>query len=183
MAVQRKPRDGETAEEIHDAEEEGDDEDAVFQLQIDIVEEEIEPHLAQVDPPAPGQDVAIERPPLNNRNRRNRGRNEHGEFWRGDVSLDRVASTVVGALAFPTISHIMGTILKHSLPSSWVTPPFSYGRTMLNRGLLKEQWGRSLVGGCLFVVLKDMFTVFGVKEVLSKSVFVIQKFEYITSTY
>jgi hypothetical protein len=63
----------------------------------------------------------------------------------------------------------MGDILALTLPSRLVDPNFGsrtvvsivgiFGRKVNyitgHKGLLKEKWGRSLVGGCLFVVLKD----------------------------
>lgn len=66
-------------------------------------------------------------------------------------STTAVAETVMGALAFPTLAEISGEVLRLTLPTSWTT---SAGR-LAPRGLLQEKWGRSLVGGCLFVVLKD----------------------------
>ena len=41
--------------------------------------------------------------------------------------------------------------------SRWTTPPApnKLGGRIVARGLLQEKWGRSLVGGCLFVVVKD----------------------------
>jgi hypothetical protein len=57
----------------------------------------------------------------------------------------------MGALFFPAISSAMGSLLKYTLPRSWVLSEKLTG----SKGLLKEQWGRSLIGGCLFVVLKD----------------------------
>lgn len=92
-------------------------------------------------------------------------------------STTTVAETVLGALAFPTLAELSGEVLRLALPSSWTMTEaaasgasvsaggflgalglrtFS-GPTALRsgRGLLQEKWGRSLVGGCLFVVLKD----------------------------
>jgi hypothetical protein len=93
-------------------------------------------------------------------------------------STTTVAETVLGALAFPTLAELSGEVLRLALPMSWTMPDAasagasvaaggflgalglrgtSYGSTALRsgRGLLQEKWGRSLVGGCLFVVLKD----------------------------
>jgi hypothetical protein len=92
-------------------------------------------------------------------------------------STTSVAETVLGALAFPTIAELSGDILRLVLPSSWTMSEAAVsgagvaagglfgslglrsvsGQTALrsSRGLLQEKWGRSLVGGCLFVVLKD----------------------------
>lgn len=38
-------------------------------------------------------------------------------------STTSLADTILGALIFPTIAAAMGELLKHTLPSSWVTPP------------------------------------------------------------
>ncbi|KAK5169670.1 uncharacterized protein LTR77_005648 [Saxophila tyrrhenica] len=69
-----------------------------------------------------------------------------------------IAETVLGALMFPAIAGVSGELLKFWLPSSWTTPKvvrsWSGGRSVA-KGLLQEKWGRSLVGGCLFVVFKD----------------------------
>ncbi|KAL9119998.1 MAG: hypothetical protein Q9187_003447 [Circinaria calcarea] len=72
------------------------------------------------------------------------------------VSTSRVADTVIGALLFPTISAAMGAIIKLSLPRTWTTPPGDRYRP----NLLQTRWGRSIVGGCLFVVLKDTLSVY-----------------------
>lgn len=84
------------------------------------------------------------------------GANERGER-RLSFSPTAIAETVLGALLFPTIAGVSGELLKLVLPRAWTTAPprslFS-GRTIA-KGLLQEKWGRSLVGGCLFVVLKD----------------------------
>lgn len=68
-----------------------------------------------------------------------------------------IAETVLGALVFPTIASLSGELLKLALPKSWTTPPppSKLGFRIAAKGLLQEKWGRSLVGGCLFVVLKD----------------------------
>ena len=68
------------------------------------------------------------------------------------VSTSRVADTIIGALAFPAIAATMGVLIKVGLPKKWTTP----AGERLRPGLLQTQWGRSIVGGCLFVVMKDM---------------------------
>ncbi|KAI8963293.1 hypothetical protein F5Y11DRAFT_319873 [Daldinia sp. FL1419] len=60
---------------------------------------------------------------------------------------------LAGALLFPGVCYGMGEILRFVLPSRFVTRPASGFYT----GLLQQRWGRSLVGGCLFVALKDVF--------------------------
>ena len=72
-------------------------------------------------------------------------------------SITAIAETVLGALAFPTIAGLSGELLKLWLPLAWTTVPKAtfWGGRVPAKGLLQEKWGRSLVGGCLFVVLKD----------------------------
>ena len=57
---------------------------------------------------------------------------------------------------FPVVSYGMGELLRITVPKAWVASPGSRPPT----GLLQQRWGRSLVGGCLFVVLKDKFPLY-----------------------
>ncbi|KAJ5239764.1 hypothetical protein N7468_004383 [Penicillium chermesinum] len=69
-----------------------------------------------------------------------------------------IAETVLGALVFPAISAAVGGLLKKVLPTSWTTPT-----TVLERsrpGLLQTRWGRSVIGGCAFVILKDALVLY-----------------------
>ena len=97
-------------------------------------------------------------------------------------STTTVAETILGALAFPTIAELSGEVLRLALPSSWTMSEAavsgagvaaggllgSLGLRTFSRqsgirssgGLLQEKWGRSLVGGCLFVVLKDVVMLY-----------------------
>jgi len=104
-------------------------------------------------------------------------------------SVRRVSQLFFGALLFPSISAGCGELLRLLLPLAWTVPtkrlvqgPMA-GSTaggMLDRilwgsngaksgsgearlvptGLLQTRWGRSVVGGCLFVVVKDMVRVY-----------------------
>jgi len=78
--------------------------------------------------------------------------------WQRDIDLFHVATTVMGALAFPAISSVVGDLLNFALPAKLV------GRGVYMKigpkGLLKERWGRTIIGGCLFVVLKDVVTLY-----------------------
>ncbi|KAF2748050.1 hypothetical protein M011DRAFT_467093 [Sporormia fimetaria CBS 119925] len=67
------------------------------------------------------------------------------------ISATSIADTIIGALFFPSIAAAVGELLKVALPKSWVTPPLSGKPT----GFLQAKWGRSIVGGCLFVGVKD----------------------------
>lgn len=69
-----------------------------------------------------------------------------------------LAETVLGALIFPAISASMGGLLKYILPKSWTTPSSVLERS--RPGLLQTRWGRSVVGGCMFVLLKDALVLY-----------------------
>ncbi|KAJ0424127.1 hypothetical protein BJY00DRAFT_277110 [Aspergillus carlsbadensis] len=78
-----------------------------------------------------------------------------------DVNLvhetSSLADIVLGALAFPAISASMGGLLKYVLPKPWTTV------SVLERGrpgLLQTRWGRSVIGGCVFVLLKDALVLY-----------------------
>jgi hypothetical protein len=86
---------------------------------------------------------------------------------RQNISTANVLSTVMGALFFPAISSIMGDILKYTLPRTWVTKQgerlglrFGIRAGDGPKGFLQEKWGRTILGGCLFVVLKDAVTLY-----------------------
>ncbi|KAF6239104.1 hypothetical protein HO173_002976 [Letharia columbiana] len=66
--------------------------------------------------------------------------------------------TIMGALLFPSISAAMGALLQVALPRSWTTPPGRWDR--YPAGFLQSRFGRSIVGGCLFVVLKDTLMLY-----------------------
>jgi len=50
----------------------------------------------------------------------------------------------------------MGGLLKYLLPKSWTSSVMDRGRL----GLLQTRWGRSVVGGCMFVLLKDALVLY-----------------------
>ncbi|KAG0649788.1 Membrane-associated RING finger 5, partial [Hyphodiscus hymeniophilus] len=95
-------------------------------------------------------------PPQNGRRRNG----NNGWEIRQNISTAQVASTVMGALFFPAISSVMGDLLKAALPVKWVSKEQSGLGVRVSSGLLKEKWGRSIIGGCLFVVLKDAITLY-----------------------
>ncbi|KAM0252830.1 hypothetical protein ACHAQJ_007515 [Trichoderma viride] len=79
--------------------------------------------------------------------------------------LSSVSNSIVGALLLPGISFAMGEALRLILPRSWTAAPsrnhWLFGPSLSGRpGLLQQQWGRSLVGGCLYVVLNDALRVY-----------------------
>ncbi|RMZ88855.1 hypothetical protein DV736_g3917, partial [Chaetothyriales sp. CBS 134916] len=92
----------------------------------------------------------------------NNGNNENRRILgeRGEEIIDVGAgagSTVLGALVFPAVAAGMGELLSHLIPSSWM----SDANVVRGRpGLMRYRWGRSVVGGCLFVVLKDALVLY-----------------------
>lgn len=77
---------------------------------------------------------------------------------RQNLSSGSILNSTMGALFFPVISSVMGDLLKYALPAKWVNRgvAFKYG----SRGILQEKWGRTVVGGCLFVLLKDAIVLY-----------------------
>lgn len=77
------------------------------------------------------------------------------------ISANKLFESALGSLAFPAISAVMGELLLLILPRKLTTFPvhgsLGMGRWWLGKptGLLQQKWGRSLVGGAMFVVLKD----------------------------
>lgn len=103
------------------------------------------------------------------------------------LETSSVATSVLGALAFPAISTGMGQLLEHVLPKSWTTTPITHpqpispfssetltsiwslitGRVgektasgMTRLPLLQTRWGRTVIGGCLFIVVKDFVMLY-----------------------
>lgn len=79
----------------------------------------------------------------------------------GDIihETSNIADVVLGALVFPAVSASMGSLLKRVLPKAWTSSPSS----ALERGrpgILQTRWGRSVVGGCAFVLLKDVLLLY-----------------------
>lgn len=92
--------------------------------------------------------------PRNNNNRADR----YNVDW--VVSTSRMAELMMGALAFPSVCAAVGEGLRAVLPASWTVPlKGSTGRDVPT-GLLQTRWGRSIIGGCLFVVLKDALRIY-----------------------
>ena len=74
--------------------------------------------------------------------------------------LSGVSNAIVSALILPGVSYAMGELLRMALPKHMTAASsLSRGSTM-RPGLLQQQWGRSLVGGCLYVVIKDMLRLY-----------------------
>lgn len=146
------------AENVQVGEEAGLD---IFNFQVEIVDD----------------DEAIPRQPVNNNPQpqgpqNNPPQQEQEQQPRAvTISGTYLADLVMGALTFPLISSAMGSLLNLALPYSWTHLPINTFRFGLNqfrgsagnsrsRPFLASQWARSLVGGCLFVVVKDTLLLY-----------------------
>lgn len=87
---------------------------------------------ANVEEPRQDQNQDHEAPPAPPANRPGLG-----------VILRSLSNGLVSALALPGVCFAVGEVLRVALPAT------------RQNGLLKQQWGRSLVGGCLYVVIRD----------------------------
>jgi hypothetical protein len=73
------------------------------------------------------------------------------------LDTGNIGTTILGALVFPAVAAGAGRLLSYVLPTTWLTyRNYTNGRP----GLLSTKWGRSVVGGCLFVVFKDALLVY-----------------------
>jgi hypothetical protein len=73
--------------------------------------------------------------------------------------LSNVSNSIVSTLFLPVISAAVGEALRLALPASWTAARVGLGDHR-RLGFLQHQWGRSLIGGCLFVVLKDAVRIY-----------------------
>ncbi|KAJ0160340.1 hypothetical protein CTA2_8137 [Colletotrichum tanaceti] len=76
------------------------------------------------------------------------------------ASLRDVTNTLASTLLLPMLSAGMGELLRLVLPQHWTTPVGGFGRFKVRTGLLQDQWGRNLVGGCMYIVLRDVFRLY-----------------------
>ena len=72
--------------------------------------------------------------------------------------VSAIVHTMIGALAFPAVAASMGGLISLFLPRTWRTPPGLWDRRP--PGLLQSRFGRSVVGGCLFLFLKDALSLY-----------------------
>ncbi|MCJ1286953.1 hypothetical protein MMC26_006300 [Xylographa opegraphella] len=151
-----QPRAGETNDGVQNdgpgRDNDGDHDDANIAFQLDLelqIFEEEEPQ-----PQQPGQGAAQEGGEVN----ADQGQNQRPAPQAPNllISTNRVADAVVGALCFPVIASVMGKLIEVGLPRSWTVPSGVRHRP----GLLQTRWGRSIIGGCLFVVMKDTLLLY-----------------------
>ncbi|KAJ5674011.1 hypothetical protein N7462_009450 [Penicillium macrosclerotiorum] len=130
-----------------------------LELQVGMGDDD-EPLEAQALPAAENQDGADQAAQDGQAQGQNNGQGLGLGRRQNEIIHDtgNLADIVLGALVFPAISASMGGILKYVLPKSWTTPSSVLERS--RPGLLQTRWGRSVVGGCMFVLLKDALVLY-----------------------
>ena len=141
-----------------------------FQLEVIEDREEVEEPQRPQDPPAgnpplggqgdadrPLEDELRFEVPMPHDHNHN-----HGPAPRGvgflQIEARKVTQSIIGALIFPSISAAMGVLLKAVLPRTWTTSPGRWER--YPAGFLQSRFGRSIAGGCLFIVLRDTILLY-----------------------
>ncbi|KAM7201993.1 hypothetical protein V8F33_003000 [Rhypophila sp. PSN 637] len=109
---------------------------------------------------APAQPQPAQQEQNNNNNQnQNRNRQQNDIVW---PTLTDVMNNVATSLALPTISWLMGELIRKAISGPSLTSGFlrRRGYNPAPTGLLQHRWGRSLVGGCFFIVLKDALVLY-----------------------
>ncbi|MCJ1292870.1 hypothetical protein MMC34_004423 [Xylographa carneopallida] len=153
-----QPRAGETTDGApnnglgRDADADADNDEGNVGFQLDLELQIFEEEVPQPQQPAQNRQEGGEP------NAADQGQNQRPAAQAPNllISTSRIADTVVGALCFPVIASVMGQLIKVGLPKAWTVP--SGGRH--RPGLLQTRWGRSIIGGCLFVVMKDTLLLY-----------------------
>ncbi|KAK4130655.1 hypothetical protein BT67DRAFT_445465 [Trichocladium antarcticum] len=115
------------------------------------------PPAAAVDQGTPQQDQPQPQPQPQPQ-AQNPRRNNNNDVAPGPAGVSLIGAAInnmVTSLLFPAISFGMGELIRAAVPKAWVA-----GGARTNPGLLQRRWGRSLAGGCLFVVLKDAIALY-----------------------
>jgi len=87
-------------------------------------------------------------------------RNRHVAPRAARFSITRLLVKASVALAFPSISFTCGELLRLVLPTAVTGGRGPMGYSSSARGLLHTTWGRSFVGGAMFLVVKDMLQLY-----------------------
>lgn len=117
---------------------------------------------AALPPPEAARQNPPPAPPNNNNNNNNnqnqnqRRDNNAAANPRDTSPFTLLMNSIVSSLLLPAISYGAGELIRAVVPKAWATPPLRKPPT----GLLQQRWSRSLVGGCLFVVLRDALALY-----------------------
>lgn len=115
------------------------------------------PPPIRIEPHGNGEQNA---PPNNNNNNVNNNQAQEEPIRERNggpsTTLTDLVNGVVTAITFPLVCWGAGEILRHTLPDNWIMRTHPRAAT----GLLQEQWGRSLVGGMVFIVARDAVNLY-----------------------
>ncbi|KAG7288198.1 hypothetical protein NEMBOFW57_007728 [Staphylotrichum longicolle] len=103
-------------------------------------------------PPAQGN-----QPGPQNQNNQNQRRNNDNNAGADPSAFTILINSLASSLLLPAISYGVGELIRVVAPKAWVARP-RWGKTAT--GLLQERWGRSLAGGCLYIVLRDAIALY-----------------------
>lgn len=129
------------------------------------------PEAAEQQPPPPAARAGA-RVPRHRPRRRNRQNNNAAAANDDDFDAEPrlsvfsiISNGIATTLLLPVISYAAGELVRALVPLSWTHRVVSSGpfrRPTLGpvTGLLQMRWGRSLVGACLYYVLRDAFSLF-----------------------
>lgn len=137
------------------------------QIEVDAIDNGIGHHHEHDPLQLPQNQEAVNPAPADQNNDRN-GDNQNGDAQPQQPPPQRPGRPVqnfvfaipdlvrlsLGALALPLVSYHMGQILKFTLPKAWTTYT-RYWKPQGINGILRSQTARTVVGGCLFIVMKD----------------------------
>jgi len=116
-------------------------------------------HAPEPEPQQQGQNqLAAAAEPARQQQQRNQdARRRQPAEDLGITPFHSVTNGLATTLLFPAISYGIGEIIRYVTPRSWSRRP-SFRKPAT--GLLQYRWGRSLMGGFLFFVLRDAFALF-----------------------
>lgn len=127
------------------------------------------PEAPEQQPPPPAARARVPRHRPRRRNRQNNAAaaaNDDDFDTEPRLSVFSVISNgIATTLLLPVISYAAGELVRALVPLSWTrrvvsSGPFRRPTVQPATGLLQMRWGRSLVGACLYYVLRDAFSLF-----------------------
>lgn len=84
---------------------------------------------------------------------------------REGYSISNILQSVLGALFLPSLSSLSGDLLYLALPRRWLEAPVSTNWLGIvpshkSTTIFQQRWARSLIGGCIFIGLKDALMLY-----------------------
>lgn len=126
------------------------------------------PEAPEQQPPPPAARARVPRHRPRRRNRQNNAAAANDDDFDTEPRLSVfsvISNGIATTLLLPVISYAAGELVRALVPLSWTrrvvsSGPFRRPAMLPVTGLLQMRWGRSLVGACLYYVLRDAFSLF-----------------------